>query len=48
MSETTSPQPSPTPNSSTPIADLVIEDIRQRKVDGIAKYKTPQIGRAHV
>lgn len=34
-------QPSPTPNDSIPIADLVIADLATRKEFGIAKYGVP-------
>ena len=41
MSETTAPQPPPRLNSGVAIQDLVIADIRERKLMGIAKYGTP-------
>ena len=34
-------EPNPVPNESTPIWDLVKEDINERKEDGIKKYGTP-------
>ena len=34
-------QPDPTPNDNPPIVDLVIEDLRQRKLLGIERYGTP-------
>lgn len=35
------PEPDPTPNASTPIWDLVIEDMRQRDHEGRRKYGIP-------
>jgi hypothetical protein len=34
-------QPAPTPNDSTPIADLVIDDLLERKRIGIERYSVP-------
>lgn len=34
-------QPKPRPNHSTPIADLVIADMKDRKALGIQRYGTP-------
>ena len=34
-------QPPPTPNSSTPIVDLVMQDLLERKSVGILRYGTP-------
>lgn len=34
-------QPAPTPNTSTPIVDLVIKDMAQRKELGTLRYGTP-------
>lgn len=35
------PEPRPVPNWRTPIADLVIEDLRAKKAVGVEKYGTP-------
>lgn len=35
------PEPEPIKNDSTPIWDLVIEDMKQRNEEGIKKYGTP-------
>jgi hypothetical protein len=35
------PQPPPVPNDSTPIVDLVVEDLAARKEHGIKVYGTP-------
>lgn len=34
-------QPDPIPNGNTPIADLVIADLRVRKAEGYQRYGTP-------
>lgn len=34
-------QPSPIPNTSTPIVDLVMIDLQERKELGIKRYGTP-------
>ena len=34
-------QPSPIPNTSTPIVDLVMQDLQERKELGIKRYGTP-------
>jgi hypothetical protein len=34
-------QPKPVANNSTPITDLVIEDIKERKRIGMERYGTP-------
>jgi hypothetical protein len=34
-------QPNPIPNTSTPIVDLVMEDMKERKRLGIERYGTP-------
>lgn len=34
-------QPTPIPNTSTPIVDLVMKDLQERKAIGITRYGTP-------
>ena len=34
-------QPKPRSNSSTPIVDMVVEDMKRRKVVGTERYGTP-------
>lgn len=34
-------QPDPMPNQSRPIVDLVIEDMKARKAEGVKRYGTP-------
>lgn len=41
MSSPNTPEPPPTPNDSTPIVDLVVADLQERKRQGIAKYGVP-------
>lgn len=39
------PQPTPVPNGSTPVWDLVMKDMAERNLEGIRKYGTPlQVG----
>lgn len=35
------PQPEPTPNTRTPIADILVNRIMDRKLAGLAEYGTP-------
>ena len=41
MSDLNAPQPAPVSNTSTPIWELVIEDMKRRNELGIERYGTP-------